>query len=401
MRIYSVTYLPVGAPKNATLIIAANSEKEAFAQVIPKGVPVAIELASGRTKVKISRDYKQQFLTAILFHVEAGLSAGKALEEIIKSEQGAIRPQLNPALYILEGGGSFPDAMLALDMYDSATIAVLRSGEQVGAMGSALRSAAEHYEKVGVSKGALYGVMMVLLVDVISSISSVFGVQFGLLPYIKQQGVSGVSAAVKAQFEFNLMLAYWGNGIFTVITVIGVLIAAFFAFAYMQKENAALREWVERKIATLPLIGAVFAHSGLSMTFSMCATLLKGAVPLTAGIRIIKDVALSPMVADYWSTSGKKLEMGEPVALALNHPILDKAETLVLGAHKSSTQLAEAFNNIAKRRDQLSVKANKKFMMVAVAGGFGYSLVSLMFAGFAAYIQYNAAMSSIMGVGTK
>ena len=172
-------------------------------------------------------------------------------------------------------------------------------------------------------------------------------------------------------------------------------------YAYNQKSNGELRDWVDKKIAALPLIGDVFSHSGLSMTFSMCATLLRGAVPLPNGIKIIKDVALSPSVEDYWKSAERKIEMGEPVASALAHPLLNSSETLVISAHKSSEQLAEAFISIAKRRDELSVRANKKFIMVAVASGIMYSLVSIFIAGWAAYIQYNAAMSSIMGGGMK
>lgn len=398
MRIYSVKYQPIGTHTQVVEIIAADDEKSALGQIIPKGIPVSIEPATSSNRIEASREYKQQFLTAILFHVESGLSAGKALEEIIKAETGPIRPQLNPGLYILLGGGSFSDAMEALGMYDSATIAVLRAGEQIGAMAQALQSASDHYEKVAASKKLMFGVLFTLSIDIVLSVFSTLSIQFGFLPMVKKQGIQA-SPEVAAEFYRNLDIAFLLNGFLSLTTVVGIAAIIFLVYAYKQTGNAALRYKVDRQLASTPFIKDVFSHSGVSMTFTMCATLLKGGVPLHNAIQIIRGISLSPLVEEYWKEAGKKLETGEPVALALKSPLLDTAETLIISAHKDSAQLAKAFQSISVRRDELSTKANKKFGLVAFAGAMIYSSISVLIALWAAYLQYQSMMASMMSMG--
>ena len=397
MKIYNVRYQSFNDNSLTEEIVAAVSERAAISHVISKGTPISAKISTSNN-VSISRDYRQQFLLAILFHVKSGLSAGKALEEIIKAETGAIRPQLNPSLYILLAGGAFSDAVMALGMYDSATVAVLRAGERIGAMQQALKSAVDHYEKSAASKKMLYGVLFTLSIDIALSVASTLGIQFSFLPMVEKEGIKG-TPEIMAQFSQNLSIAYAINGFLSLVTIAAIIGIGWIVYAYKQTSNAKLRYSVDRWLASTYLIKDVFSHSAIAMTFSMCGTLLKGGVSLHQSIEIIKGIALSPLVEEYWQTASQRLESGEPVAIALKSPLLDSSETLIITAHKDSLQLAEAFSGISVKRDELAMRANKKFGMVAFMGAMAYSSISVLIALWASYLQYTAMMSSMMSGG--
>jgi type II secretory pathway component PulF len=400
MKIFVVTYAPFAEPDSLVdETIAAVNKKGAIKQIIPKGIPVSVSESSGRSAVKVTQDYKKQFLRAVLFQTQAGLSAGRALEEIIKESTGSVRHQLNPALFILMAGGSFSDALDALDMYDKATLAIMRAGERIGAMHQALQSAIDHYEKAEVSKKLLFGVLFGLSIDIFFAIASVLGVQFQFLPMVAQQGIKGATPEVVAAFHRNLSLAFWVNGFLTFITIAGILIVGWIFFAYKQRGSEALRYKVDAWLASTPYIKELFSHSAIAITFSMCATLLRGGISLHQAIEIIKGTAKSPLVEKFWETAAIKLESGESVAVALKSPVLTSSEMLIIAAHKDSKQLAAAFANISTHRDELAIRANKKFGMMAFIGAMIYSSVTVLVALSASYLQYQSMMSGMMDAG--
>jgi type II secretory pathway component PulF len=397
MQLYNVRYQAHDGDITEEMV-AAKNERGAISQVIPKGVPISAK-PSLKSFTVISTDYKTQFLQAILFHVQSGMSAGRALEEIIKAEKGPIRSQLNPSLYMLMAGGAFSDAMEALGIYDSATIAMLKAGEKIGAMNQALKSAVEFQNKASASKKLLYGVMMTLSIDIIFSVVSTLGIQFRFLPMVKEQGIKDASPEATEAFYRNLEIAFWVNGFMSAVTVALVIGVAWFVYAYNYSGNPKLKYKLDRWLATNYFMRDVFSHSAIATTFSMCGTLLKGGIPLHKAIEIIKGISLSPLIEEFWSNASRRLEAGEPVAGALKSPLLQGAEILIIGAHKDSAQLAAALSSISLRRDELATDANKKFGRNAFWTAMAYSSVSVLIALWASYLQYTAMMSSMMGAG--
>ena len=399
-KTYAITYVPHAEPNSVvTELLPARSEQQALQQIIPKGIPVSVKVSNRGQRTTVSRDYLQQLLTAVLFHSTSGMSAGRALEEIIKAESGALRAQLNPGLYVLTGGGSFSDAVAALEMYDEATIAILRSGETIGAMEQALKSAIEHHEKAATNKKLLYGVLFGLSIDIFFSVISVYGIQFQYLPMVEKQGISGATPEVAAKFHEHLNIAYWINGGLTAITTLVILFICWLFVAYHQKNSHQLRLKVDNWLSTVPVVRDLFSHAAISRTFLMCSTLLRGGVPIDKGISIILGSSESPVIQSYWQAAKKRLEAGEKVADAMKGDVLERAEILIIGAHKNSIQLADSLYSISKRRDDLATRANKRFGQLAFFAAMAYSSISVLIALSASYLQYQAMMSSMMNTG--
>ena len=72
---------------------------------------------------RISRSYKQKFLQALAFNVQAGLSPEKALEQVILGELGEARLALNRSLNALQQGFGF---VQSLEMHQAAPRDLLR-----------------------------------------------------------------------------------------------------------------------------------------------------------------------------------------------------------------------------------------------------------------------------------
>jgi len=396
VNIYSIEYIP----KNDIAItqkeyIAARNENEAITQIIHLGTPVECKEVDENTFIKVPNDYKKLFLTAIFFNVESGMSSGKALGAVIRGENGKIRRQLNPALQLLDSGGDFSDAIESLGMYDKAILAILRSGEKIGAMKQALKSAIDQYDQTFASKKLLYGALFGLSIDLLFSIISTYAIQFQFLPMVEKQGISGTDPEVIASFHRNLSIAYGLNTVLTVITTLVLIVILWLVYTYNQKSNIQLRLKVDHFLSTSPYIKHVFAHTAISQTFAMCATLLNGGISFVNAIGIIKGISASPIIEEYWIKVEKSLLSGDLVINAMMSPILTPSEVLIISSHKDSAQLATSLKNISVQRNEMAIQANKRFGMSAFIAAMAYSGVSVLIALFASYLQYSSMMSSM------
>src|ERR1700722_2085829 len=96
-----------------------------------------------------SRGWQIQLLRALRFQ-SVTASAGTALLNIIESEQDPKRRMaFLPTRTVLKGGGSFSEALRALRLMDSATMAIITAGERAGDLKGVIQHAIEHAEEKG------------------------------------------------------------------------------------------------------------------------------------------------------------------------------------------------------------------------------------------------------------
>ena len=362
-------------------------------QVVRRGdTPIRVKPVTGRSS-HIPADYRTKFLLAILFSVQAGTSAGRALEQTIESETWPLRGQLDPALRLSRAGASFSDALAILNVYDETTLAILGAGEQTGTMTQALSTALEHLQRKTTADTLLQGAIAMILLDIFIALSSSLSSVFGLLPQAEAQGLASKDPASLAAWTSAINLSYAFNWVLIAIAVFVLIFAMYIWYGYeFGTADAKLR--AERHLKRLPFLGTALLHQAVAVTSSIAGHLLKGGVLFLHAAGITVRTTKHEFVRNYWSTVIQLIESGVPVGHALSRPPLTVAEQRVVASHTSSAQLSEAFSLISESRATSAATANKRFIIMGLVTSFVYSMLGIAATLYVNYIQFTALMAS-------
>lgn len=375
-------------------VLMATREDEVIRMVEARGgLVVRIDPVKPKISLfdRVSNEYRARLLMAILFSIEGGMSAGRALEAVVEQESGAIRTRLNPALVVLRQGRGFLDAFRAMNLFDEAVLTIIEAGEEMGKLPDAIRNACDHLSKdVGAEK-LLAGAMIAMGVDLVFSISSVAGTRFGLIPYLKEQGVTTDDPAVLVEFESALAVATYGNDLLLAIAVLVTVGAVWVMSSYFWGDQKA-KSKAESVLLRVPVIKDLLIHAALASTAAIMSALMRGGVAFINACDISSRGSNVLRVKDYWREVGFRVEMGDRVGESLAHRPLDPSEQMVIMAHKDGEHLAKTFELIAQQRKEHAKTSHKKLAGSLVVIAMLYSSVSVLLAAFVLYVQNRASM---------
>ena len=382
------------------IVVAANREQVVCDVRRNGGIP--IEITPIRPSLPffdsvfnpVSRDYKQQFMLAIHFSTEAGMSAGSALKLVIEAENGPLRQRLNLAYLILDGGGSFLDAMAALDFFDETTLAIIEAGEKTGTLSNALDTAVAYYQARAVSLKVLMATAVFTAVEVAFSIASLIGNRSVVLPAIEKELTDNVSPEKTLSIQRGIAVAYAANDLMLLLACAGIVCLGVAAYAYVNG-RPTFRKRVDDIILKLPAIKDMILHGAVNNSARVAVSLIRGGADLLASIAIAEKASRVPRVTAYWRNAARRIEDGEEVAMALAQAPLENSERTLVRAHADRNQLARAFEVIAERRAGLALRAARKFQVFSFVATLAFALVAVIIALFVALIQSQGAMSSL------
>ncbi|GAB3645197.1 type II secretion system F family protein [Ramlibacter alkalitolerans] len=330
-----------------------TSEKEArrrgFAEC---GEVLSVERRSESlfARTKFSKDYKLVFLNALRFHVEAGASAGKALQRFIESESNPkLRLKLQGALDILSRGGSFSDAMDALNMMDGASLALLKTGEATGRLSEAVISCAEHLENNKASRLMRYLKLKAIGWEFFMGFSGVLSVP-AALKHLEETGLKTDDEAKLAAFKAAIAHAHlvtnvtiWGTAlVFALLTLIVV--------AYFEGSGKS-RAFVERLLDRIPFIKAILVDSAMSESMQVMSRLIRGRISFGDAVHLTVTNNKSPLVKEFWARVNSRVAHGTSLARAVSDdPALTHDEQVVLAAHQDMSQFSRALKQLSDNR---------------------------------------------------
>ncbi|GBG14610.1 type II secretion system protein [Novimethylophilus kurashikiensis] len=373
-------------------IIPATSPDGALQQAIARGgVPISAKLVR-QVAGQIPQDYKIKFLMSIMFSVQSGVSVGAAMERTIESEQWPLRGKLDPALRLLRAGATFSEAITLLGMYDETTLAILSAGEHTGTMQQALATALQHLQRKSTADGLMKGAVGAILLDVFMAATSCLSNVIGIIPQAVKTGVQTKDPVVLAHWDHAVRIGYVSNYLLLGGATIALLFALV-AWANYEYGGQRGRERVEGFLRKLPFLGTALVHDGMSTSTSIAGHLLKGGVLFTSAMEITARTVRLPLVRNYWKNVLSMTLGGAPTSSALAREPLTSAEQRVVASHTNSTQLAEAFTQIAEYRQQQAAKDNKKFIFSGLIISFLYSALGIASTLYVNYIQITSIMS--------
>ncbi len=320
--------------RHKSIVVAANTEQVVHEVRRSGGIPVEIRVIKPQLSFfnPVTRDYKQQFMLAIFFNTQAGLSAGRALKLVIEAENGPLRQRLNYAYLILDGGGSFLEAMDALDFFDQTTLAIMEAGEKTGTLSNAINTAVEYYQARAGTLKVLMGTAVFTSVEVAFSIMSLVGNRAAVLPAIEKEISENASPKKVAAIKHGIGVAYFANDLMLFISlalIVGCIVAA---YGYMNGSRA-FRKKVDDIILKVPAIRDIVLHGAVTNSAKVAVSLIRGGVDLLASIAIAEKASRVPRVVDYWREAVRRIEDGEEVSTALAQNPLENSERTLIRSH--------------------------------------------------------------------
>lgn len=199
----------------------------------------------------------------------------------------------------VEGGNSFAQSLRKYPEYfDELFCSLVHSGEQSGALEGMLDRVAQYKEKsellkMKIKKAMKYPITVVLVAVVVTAILLV-----KVVP-VFQELFEGFGAELPAftQFVINMSEGLQNN----MFMIVAVLFAIGFTFAETKKRSEAFRNWLDRTVLKLPIIGDLAYKSTIARYCRTLATTFAAGVPLidalvscagAAGNVVYKDAIL-------------------------------------------------------------------------------------------------------------
>lgn len=392
-----------GGRYEAVRMIPARDAAAVVREVLSEGgVPLKIERHKKtllNTEV-VTRGYKKTFLQALAFNVEAGMSPGKSLEMVIQSEgKVAMQLELTAASDILAKGGTFSEAIDAISFFDRVTIAILVAGEKTGSLRQAISSALGHYEASSMTTKSIFGMLGLIAFDLVTVVSTAFGVQYAFLPKMASDGIQSSNPTVISDFQAKIALGYVLNGSLlwtaAVITVLSVL----FIYFSLARDPGPLKELVDRVMQRLPLLKQFFENTAVAESFSVAASMLGGGVRFSDTITVASTSTSYPTMHKYWARVKTRMMLGDTIARAMYAPPITQNEYMLLSSHRRADQLTKVVLDISRERGEKSRSNAKTLNRVLLSGAMLYASASVLIYVWLLWVQNEAVMAGLAGGG--
>jgi type IV pilus assembly protein PilC len=182
----------------------------------------------------------------------------------------------------VEGGTSLHEALGKHPLYfDDLYVNLVEAGEQAGALESLLDKIATYKEKTEalkkkVKKALFYPAAVLVVAVLVTVVLLVF-----VIPQFESL-YKGFGADLPAftQFVINVSKLVQHDGLF-----IGAVIGgAFWAFFYFKKRSRAMREFLDRAILRVPIIGPILNKAAIARYARTLSTMFAAGVPLVEAL---------------------------------------------------------------------------------------------------------------------
>ena len=185
----------------------------------------------------------------------------------------------------VEGGSSLHEALGKHPLYfDDLFTNLVEAGEQAGALENLLDKIATYKEKTEalkkkVKKALFYPAAVLVVAIVVTVILLIF-----VIPQFESL-FKGFGAELPAftQMVINLSRFVQAKGVFILI----VLAGAVYAFGYYHKRSRAMREFLDRLMLKLPIIGPILNKAAIARYARTLSTMFAAGVPLVEALESV------------------------------------------------------------------------------------------------------------------
>lgn len=328
----------------------------------------------------ISNNYKNRFLRAISFHVEAGMSAPRALSLIIKEEDNtSIREKLEMSEEILRRGGSFSEAIDSIGFFSQGVIALLTAGEQTGTLPNAINTATTYLDETkSQNKGFITSIIW-FITEFSFAILGALSVQKTLLPWIEKQLTSTQIEDLEAKQRIldSISTAYIANGVLTYSSILLIIIFSLILLG-SRMTHKGIKEKSTRILSALPGMKPVIYDSTLYIHMYLISHMLNKGVPFSECLKVCRKSTKLNEIKGMWDDIILKLNKGFSISHAFEDAqFITRAEKLEIQSHQNAQQLARITLSISNERKVASREGKKRAVMTGLIIAVGFSVISL------------------------
>ena len=344
-----------------------------------------------------SRAWQVQLLRALRFQ-GATASAGTALLNIIEGESDPKRRlAFLPTRTVLKGGGSFSEALRALRLLDAATMAIITAGERAGDLKGVIQHAIEHTEEKGKQTKVVVTALSWLSFDIFNIIGTIWGAQFGFIPYLKSQGTKATDPESVARFTQAINIATFVNMTLLILVttiVVGGLI--FVTLYWFNRQNPD--HYTSKVLMKLPIMSSYLRNVSLKESCKLMSRLLGGKVPLAEALDIIIESVNEPASRLYWRQSKDRIMAGVDPSRALARWPLLKGESDQIMTIQSVDQLAEVYTAIAEERGLMAKSDQRRLALAGVMTMMGLAGATILTMIYLLMVQNQSFLDSLKGL---
>jgi type IV pilus assembly protein PilC len=185
----------------------------------------------------------------------------------------------------IEGGTSLHEALGKHPLqFDDLFVNLVEAGEQAGALETLLDKIATYKEKTEalkkkVKKALFYPSAVMAVAIIVTIILLIF-----VIPQFESL-FKGFGADLPAFTQFVIGMSRWlqDNGIFLGLVIAG----AVWVFFYFQRRSKAMREWLDRAMLKIPIIGPILYKSAIARFSRTLSTMFAAGVPLVEALESV------------------------------------------------------------------------------------------------------------------
>lgn len=297
---------------------------------------------------RVTPEMQHDFLLQLSFLVEK-MSPERAFEAVAQAAEGSYRVRLEAGRQVFMQGGSFTEAVKAIEMFDDTTIASFEAAEPLGELPQTIVAALELNKAQQHNNLATKALMLFLGWQFINIYAQAIPLRFGFIPSIERAGVPQGTPEQLAEFHRSIFWAYVGADIALVVGGV-IAAAAIVAFGCMVEKEG--REFLRRLASRIPMVSKVFFDQHLASATAVMATLLPR-MHFEQALRLVTNSSSNPTLTEYLKTVEKRVVDGEPSYRAMVHPPLQTQEMTLLSIElDDKVQLPSVLKVISERRLQ-------------------------------------------------
>ncbi|MEJ2609831.1 MAG: type II secretion system F family protein [Candidatus Thiodiazotropha sp.] len=215
----------------------------------------------------------------------------------------------------VEGGTALADALKKHPLYfDDLFVNLVRAGEHAGVLETLLHKIATYKEKTESIKGKIKKALFYPAAIVVAAIGVTTILLIFVIPQFEEL-FSGFGADLPAFTQMVVNLSHFVRDSWWLL--LGVLLLAIYAFAYIWKRSRKFRHGFDRIMLKIPVIGMILNKSAIARFSRTLATMSAAGVPLVEALDSVSGATGNVVYSDAVLRMREDVATGQSLQLAM------------------------------------------------------------------------------------
>lgn len=319
-----------------------------------------IKLKSGKF---LNSDF-QAFVEELYYLIDSGMKLDDSLKLLIKNtKKESVLEFLKNVLENVKAGEQLSEAIgLSQKKYsleeNKLAKSVITSGEEVGALGGALKTLSEYLLFKDKINGEIKQALSYPIFLLIMSVLMVFFVFFLIVPKFTEifspDELDALPSISRMVLKSGLYVNEHATAVFLSIGAFVIIVP--FAVKLFKRN-------LHKFILDIPLIGSLTIYIELSRVFNSIGIMLQGGIKIDQAIKQSIGLTQVPIIKSILKESLFEIKKGNRLSDALSgHAILPPQVVSMVSVGENSAKLDEVFLNLAERFSETFQKRTKSVL---------------------------------------